>query len=437
MPKQAKLYSFESLINRFFTVSLLCLFACLATITYLAYLSVLAVITLFLLFVVPFALYARHVKNAIKTPLQSLSASLEAVRNEDYSLKTHPKFNSGAIKQLSDEVNLMADDLRLRKLHYDQQAVLVLNLIEQLGTPIAVFDHASRLSHANEAFSSWCGKPWQQAKLCSAANLGLIFEADNPISKWQVADKDMAGQWQLRHSHFSMLGEQHQLVVLTNVEKVVSETERLAWHKMTRVLSHEINNSLSPIKSLAHSLVDLFSQQNTDQASLEALEVIASRSDNLMQFVNRYACLNQRFDVVNHEFELLQVLTKVKTLFSHPINIQECNIKLTADPVLLEQVLINLIKNAVEASPEHQEVTIRAITNKHYSDIIIEDNGSGIANPENLFVPFYTTKKDGKGIGLALSRNMIEQQGGSLKLRNKEQGSGVQVLLRISTSENR
>lgn len=408
------------------------LLLCVAVIVYLANLSVLATITLLLLIFVPFGLYARHVKNAIKTPLQSLSASLEAVRNEDYSLKTKPKFNGGAIKQLSDEVNLMADDLRIRKRHYDQQAVLVLNLIEQLATPIAVFDHLGRLNHGNDAFSSWCGQPWQQAKLQSAASLGFVFETHDNNAKWHIADADMAGQWQLRHSQFSMQGERHQLVVLTNVEKVVSETERLAWHKMTRVLSHEINNSLSPIKSLAHSLVELFAQQNIDESSLEALQVIASRSDNLMQFVNRYACINQRFEVVNKEFELQQVMHKVKALFSHPVSLQDCNIKVNADPVLLEQVLINLIKNAVEASPENSDVSVSAANTKHYTEITIEDNGSGIANPENLFVPFYTTKKDGKGIGLALSRNMIEQQGGTLKLRNKEQGTGVQVTIRLS-----
>jgi len=361
-----------------------------------------------------------------------LSASLEAVRHEDYSMRAHPKFNTGAFKTLSDEVNLMADDLRIRKLHYDQQAVLVLNLIEQLATPIAVFDQNGRLNHANDAFSIWYGKPWRQAKLVSAQTLGLMFEQTKEKTFWRVKDQDIATQWQLRHSEFSMQSESYQLVVLTNVEKIVNDTEQLAWHKMTRVLSHEINNSLSPIKSLAQSLVDVFAQQSNGQPAIEALEVIASRSDNLMQFVNRYASLNQKFEINIEQITLSELLTTITALFEHAIEIENCDIQINADPVLLEQVLINLIKNAVEASPKDSPVKISAVQDNLANKIMIEDLGSGIANPDNLFVPFYTTKEEGKGIGLALSRNMVEQQGGRLTLQNKKNSNGALAVVSFS-----
>lgn len=429
--------SFENVFDRFFGLSLLLILACLVVIAYLIEASLLAIITLLLIMIVPYCFYAIWAKNTIKTPLQRLSSSLEAVRHEDYSLRALPKFNAGVIKSLSDEVNLIADDLRIRKLHYDQQAVLVLNLIEQLATPIAVFDQVGRLDHANDAFSVWCGRPWRQAKLISAAALGLEFEvnddSDGASTSWKIKGKDLAAQWQLRHSGFSMLGDAYQLVVLTNIEKVVNETERLAWQKMTRVLSHEINNSLSPIKSLAQSLVDVFSSQTDNKAAIEALEVIASRSDNLMQFVNRYASLNQQYEVNVERLQLSQLLDKVIALFEHPVVTQGCEIEVNADTVLLEQILINLLKNAIEASPEKSPVTISAVQNSRMTEILVEDNGSGIANPDNLFVPFYTTKDKGKGIGLALSRNMVEQQGGRLTLQNKDHEQGAQAIIRLTS----
>ena len=234
--------SFEKVYDHFIGASLALILVLFAVIAYLIDASLLAIITTIIVVIIPWCFYALLVKTAIKSPLQGLSASVEAVRHEDYSLRARPKFNAGVIKSLSDEVNLIAEDLRMRKLHYDQQAVLVLNLIEQLATPIAVFDQDGRLNHANDAFSIWCGRPWRQAKRLSARSLGLEFalglefEAENRpdnANSWKIHDKDIAAQWQLRHSGFSMLGESHQLVVLTNIEKVVNETQRLEWQKMT------------------------------------------------------------------------------------------------------------------------------------------------------------------------------------------------------------
>ena len=424
-------YSFELLFHHFFILSLALLFGLLGGIVYLLSASLLFAVTAFLVVIVPYCFYAWHVKASIKTPLLGLAASLEAIRNEDYSLRTHPKFNSGAIKDLSNEVNLMADDLKIRKSHYDQQAVLVLNLIEQLATPIAVFDQNGRLNHANDAFSSWCGKPWLQVKRLSAQALGLDFQPQKEAQAWQIQDRNIAKQWQLRHSCFSMLGDAYQLVVLTNIETVVNEAERLAWYKMTRVLSHEINNSLSPIKSLSQSLVEVFASQSDNKSAVEALQVIASRSEHLMQFVNRYASLNQQFEVRIEEIKLAETFAKVAALFTHPITVNDNQVKVKADAILLEQVLINLLKNAIEASSVQSPVIVSATKIKAMTEIKVEDFGSGIANPDNLFVPFYTTKAQGKGIGLALSRNMIEQQGGRLKLNNKadKTGAEAQILL--------
>ena len=430
-----RLRSFEKLFNLFFVLSLVLLVVILAVVAYLIDASLLAITTVLLIGVLPYCLCAWLVKNAIKTPLQGLSVALEAIRLEDYSLRPNSKFNAGVFKTLSDEINLLAEDLRVRKLQYDQQAVLVLNLIEQLATPIAVFDQEGRLYHANDAFSIWCGHQRQQTKLLSASALGLVFHpskgSDIAAPEWRIKDTTTAAHWQLRHSGFSMSGASYHLVILTNIEKVVIETERLAWQKMTRVLSHEINNSLSPIKSLAQSLVDVFSQKSVDKGSIEALEIIVARSNNLMQFVNRYASLNQQYDINLEPLALAPVLEKVIALFESVVEIENCAVEIEADAILLEQVLINVIKNAIEASPAQEPVKVSAKQMGQKISILVEDCGSGIANPENLFVPFYTTKDNGRGIGLALSRNMIEQQGGRLTLQNKGIEAGAQAVITL------
>lgn len=435
-------YAFEKLLSRYMLITALTLLVLLGIIFYLVSANFLFVITALLCVMVPFFLLSYFVIDAIKTPLLGLSASLEAIRNEDYSLRVKPKFNDGAIKSLSDEVNFLANDLRLRKLNYDQHAVLVLNLIEQLETPIAVFDQHGRLKQANDAFSQWCGAPWLQLKYSPASNLGLEFKPlviNNETSdnhehqgKWCIQNSQLAKQWQIRFSQISMQDEQFQLLVLTNIEQLVHQTEQLAWHKMTRVLSHEINNSLAPIKSLSQSLSTLFQQQNLDEGALQALNVITSRSDHLMQFVNRYASLAQEFEVNIEEVNLVELLDKVTALFTQKFNVNMSINTVMADAILLEQTLINLIKNAIEASKETAEVTLVTRDIGDFTEIQVIDNGAGIANPDNLFVPFYTTKENGKGIGLALCRNMIEQQGGKLSLHNRQDVSGAIALIRLA-----
>lgn len=439
--KPPKRQAFETLFSRYVSLVVAIIALLLMTIFYLTSANFLIIITAILCILTPLLWLSWYVKNAIKTPLLGLSASLEAIRNEDYSLRVKPRFNDGAIKSLSDEVNFLAADLGLRKLNYDQHAVLVLNLIEQLETPIAVFDQHGRLKQANEAFSRWCGSSWQQLKYSPASHLGLEYTAakqlantDTSSSQWRIKNPQLAKQWQIRFSQISMQDEQFQLLVLTNIEQLVHQTEQLAWQKMTRVLSHEINNSLAPIKSLSQSLSMIFQQQNLDENALQALNVITSRSDNLMQFVNRYASLAQAFEVNIEKVNLAELLDKVIALFSYQFNIQLSATWVMADPILLEQTLINLIKNAIEASSENDEITLLSEVNDKVINIQVIDSGAGIANPDNLFVPFYTTKESGKGIGLALCRNMTEQQGGKLTLENRQDNKGAIATIRLTNT---
>ena len=421
LTEQLELRSIESILTLFIGSCILVLSGLAGFILWYSSASILMIFTVLVLLICPFVLLCWFVRRALLNPFYRFSAVLESIRNEDYSLRANPKFNQGAVKLLADEITTMSAELQNRKSQYDQQAVLVLRLIEQLATPIVVLNKEHKLHHANEAFSNWCKQPWQTLRHASANNLGFTLTSN----KWQLNDESLLAKWQLRQSRFSMQEQSFQLLVLTNIEQVVYHTEQVAWQKMTRVLSHEINNSLSPIKSLAQTLQDML-KDNDNFSNLDpALQVIVERSDGLMQFVNRYANLSKQFDVHTELCEIEPLFQSVSNLFDYPIVIK-CNaLNVLADKVLLEQVLVNLVKNAIEASKSQQIVELNAFEQGMQIVIEVKDSGSGIQNTDNLLVPFYTTKVQGKGIGLNLCQNMIEQQGAKLTLSNREDAPGA------------
>ena len=430
--------SLEQLLRHFLVGISLLVLSLLCMVFYFAQASALVIVTSMVLTSVPFAFACWYCTRAALSPFYNLSVMIEAMRQEDYSQRANPRFIQGAVSLLNNEIALMAQDLQTRKNQYDQQAVLVLRLIEQLATPIGLFDAEGRLQHANEAFSKWCHKPWRSMKRSQAELFGLFFTAkqvgNEYLADWRFADVTLSAKWQLRHSQFVMQGQQYQLVVLTNIEQVVYQTEQTAWHKMTKVLSHEINNSLAPIKSLAQSLEHMLAAQQQEADVLQALCVIGERSESLMKFVNRYASLATDYDVHLAPVNLVECLETVTTLFDYPIDTQLNAEFVSADKVLLEQVMVNLLKNAIEASKGNAKIIISVVPKGPWVEITVLDNGCGIANPDNLFVPFYTTKSQGKGIGLTLCRNMIEQQGGKLSVSNRKDVTGVKATVLLEAA---
>lgn len=386
---------------------------------YLAQASTLLILTVMLLVLLPFALYLSQLYRRLTDPFYRLTSQVEAIRLEDYSLRMRSQFKKGIARDLCEEINSLSADLQRRKSRYDQHVFLIYQLIEQLDTPILVFDPKGRLSHANGAFSRWLKQPWRNIKGAPSTALGLT----QTQAGWQLADPQQRSRWQLRNSHFHQSGGLFQLLILTNIEKELNQAEQNAWRRLIRVLSHEIRNSLTPIKSLAQSLAQLPSQEDK---SIQALNVIKERSQSLQDFVERYATLSRQVVLNRENVTVDKLVAKIKGL-NPSLNLQT-SISLQyvwADPALLEQVMINLVKNAEEAGKAGQPVRLTFALYDGQQRIRVIDQGRGIQNPENLFVPFYTTKKDGQGIGLAFCRNVIDQHGGRLTLTNNQNGPGA------------
>ncbi len=389
--------------------------------------SMLVIITLFTAIVPLATIWLSRFYYKIITPFFSLTNLVEAIRLEDYSLRTREQYHSGILQSLNQEVKNLAEDLQQRKQAYDQHTLLIYHLIEQLDTPIAIFNQKHQLSHANGAFTQYIGQPWQSKRLSTSLSLGLSINQNN---LWSFINANESSRWQLKQSQFIQDEKTYHLVVLTNIEKLLRKNQQDSWQQIIRVLSHEIRNSLTPIKSLAQTLVALPSQPDNAK---QALQVIVERSIALQEFVNRYGDISQRFCVEKKSFASQPFADMLTALFpNESINTQIQTETIWADPLLLKQVIINLLKNAIEACSDNSETCISlaislSFNHKNEQEVTIEviDNGQGIANIDNLFVPFYTTKGNGHGIGLNLSQNIIEQHQGRLTLTNNKNSCGA------------
>jgi two-component system nitrogen regulation sensor histidine kinase NtrY len=342
------------------------------------------------------------------------SVQLEAMQNQDYSLQAKAVFRTGIAAQLQQQLQQLSEQLQQRKSYFDEQQFLLYRLIDQLNTPILVFDHKQQLSYANNEFSQLFGRPWQSMRHATAESLGL-----SALPHWNFVNKERAKQWQIRQSRFLDQGQRHQLLVFINIQSALRETQLQAWQQLIRVLSHEIRNSLTPVQSLSEYL----QQKLPPGRDQEALALIRERSQHLQDFVSRYAELNKELRIQHQQINSGQLFHSLQLLFQqHQLQASGTDLVFKSDLMLLQQVLINLIKNAIEADSPQGTVQLNFRQQNHNLEIQLLDQGSGLSNQQDLFVPFYSTKPQGQGIGLSLCRQIIEQLGGELTLLNRTDG---------------
>lgn len=348
---------------------------------------------------------------------------LEAVGMEDYKQYAKPLFTRGIVGKFHNQLKDFSEELSNKKLRYDQHVFLVYQLIDQLDTPVLVFNQKNQLTYANGAFSVLYAQPWQRYRHASTKLLGLVKKEDG----WHLENTDhqIEQQWQISQSTFIDTGVAHQLLVFTNIGSLLRSNRLKAWQQLINVMGHEIRNSLTPVSTIAESL----SERADSQRDKEALALISERCRHLQDFLNRYASISRQIKLNCEKISVLEFANRVTGLF---YNI-EFNVEINAewvwaDKTLLEQVLINLIKNSQEA--EANRLTLKFSEEDNKTNIKLIDDGHGFANVENLFVPLYSTKQEGQGIGLSFCRNIIEQHRGTIKLaNNRSQGVSVTISL--------
>lgn len=398
-------------------------FGLLVLCAWLAGASGLMLVTLSLCLLPLLYLLYEWLKDKLLRPYFNLLTALESINVDDYSFEIRPFFNAGVAGRVFHELTSLSTRLRQKKRLFDEKDLLVHSLIQQLDSPVMLLDQENKLHHGNQALSRWLGKDWRLMRLLPVQALGLR----NVEGQWCFSDESQQHQFKIRSSVYKDTSGEHQLLLLTDISSELREMQALSWQQMVRVLSHEIKNTLTPIKSLAQTLAEF----SDDPEQKEALDVIAERSQNLSEFVYHYSQMTRVYQLNKQVVDLPVMLATIETLhpdidFVFKLDISTINV----DAMLFEQVLINLITNAKQACAdsaiaEKARLTCASYVSRGEVVLALTDNGGGILNEDNLFVPFYSTKTNGQGIGLLLCRNIIEQHGGRLTLSNNDAGPGA------------
>jgi nitrogen fixation/metabolism regulation signal transduction histidine kinase len=385
---------------------------------------------------------AFNLKQRIVRPLQTLSNILAAIREGDYSIRGRRAAVGDALGEVMLEVNDLGQTLREQRLGALEATTLLRTVMAEIDVAVFAFDGEQRLRLVNRAGERLLAQPTTRLLGRTSGELGLAVcldrEAGEGPHTMQMIFPGGVGRWDIRRSTFREGGAQHQLLVLTDLSQTLREEERIAWQRLLRVLGHELNNSLAPIKSVAGSLADLLGQQprpaDWDDDMKRGLEVISSRADSLARFVESYSKLTRlpqpRFEPLN----IGALVRRVASLETRlPVKVVAGpELVVNGDDVQLEQLLINLVRNAVDASLETRGgVGVGWTQSNGQVEVWISDEGPGLANTANLFVPFFTTKAKGSGIGLVLSRQIAEAHGGTLTLDNRRGLRGCEALLRL------
>ncbi|PYQ51791.1 MAG: PAS domain-containing sensor histidine kinase [Acidobacteria bacterium] len=384
--------------------------------------------------------FAFAVQGGIVRPLRILSNLLAALREEDFSFRARETQGEDALALAMSEVNALADTLREQRLGALEATALLRTVMSEIEVAVFTLDGHERLQLVNRAGARLLGRPPEQLLGRSAGDLGLAPAlAAAPRQVLDLAVAGTAGRFEVSGGTFRQHGLPQRLLVLTDVSRALREEERLAWQRLIRVLGHELNNSLAPIRSLADSLGQLVARQprpdDWEADMRRGLAVIAARSESLSRFLEAYGRLARLPAPQRQRVDLGTLLRRVAGLEQRvPVAVREGPpVEVQADPVQLEQVVINLLRNAAEASLDAADGKIELGWEPVGGsvDVWIDDRGPGLPDTANLFVPFFTTKPQGSGIGLVLSRQIAEAHGGTLVLENRRPGPGCRARLRL------
>jgi len=371
--------------------------------------------------------------------LGTLANALGALREGDFSIRVREQGRRDALGELVREVNALGETLRRQRGSAVEAHALLRVVLAEVDLALFAFDDAERLRLTNRAGERLLDRSPAALAGRTAAELGLAdLLAGEGQRLVELRLPGGAGRWALRRTTFREEGRPYRLLVLADLNRALREEERAAWQRLVRVLGHELNNTLAPVGSLAASLRRIVGREplpdDWRQDVDDGLGIIAARTESLRRFLDGYAKLARLPQPRPAPLDLAAAVRRAAALETrHPVAIEPGpDLTVRADGDQLEQVLINLLRNAVDAArPGGGRVAVGWRADGGRVEIRVTDEGPGLASDANLFVPFFTTKPDGSGIGLVLSRQIAEAHGGTLDLANRADGPGCVAVLRL------
>ena len=384
------------------------------------------------------------VRDQVVYPMQTLTNLLAALREGDYSLRSRRARREDVLGEVMREINALGESLVERRRTATEATALLRAVMAEIDVAVFSFDNEARLRLVNRAGAELLGKKDASLVGQSAAELELASALTGDDHRTLATDFPgrKGARWSLHRTTFREGGKPHQLLVLADVSQSLREEERAAWQRLIRVLGHEINNSLAPISSIAGSLQSLLARSAEERAddwqddTREGLEIIAARAEALGRFMGAYARL-ARLPAPARRPQNLGALARraaaLETRLSVRVLPGDDRDEVDIDGDQIEQALINLLRNAVDAALETGGgVEIGWKREGADAVISVDDEGLGLRGTSNLFVPFFTTKAQGSGIGLVLSRQIAEAHGGTLTLEQRPDGArGCRATLRF------
>jgi len=381
--------------------------------------------------------FAWLIKQQLQYQFQTLSNLVEAIRGGDFTLRGKKRADNDPLTELTGQINLLSAGLSEQRIASEEAYRLLDKTIAHINVAIFAFDANNNIKLANPAAGRLFGCDFLQLFGQSAEALALTpFFTDQQTQLVEHTFPAGSGRWQIRLDSYRDKGIQGKLLFITDLKTVLREEELKAWKNLIKVISHEVNNSLYPISSMSQTLEKLVNREpiadDWKEDISEGLLVIGERANNLTDFIKRYAKVAKLPEPNKQIFTMSQLINHTAIIQSNPqdIMIDESsnqNMELFADRSMIEQVMINLLKNALEAGAP---VELSWGEDKKSQWLVILDHGKGIKNTANLFVPFYSTKPTGSGIGLVLCQQILDKHQGTLTLENSVQaGCLVKVTL--------
>ena len=392
---------------------------------------------------------AQQIYYTLTYQLRSLSNLLGAIVLGDYSLRARSDQGGSVLNELILSINNLSAHLSLHRIESTESQLLLQTVIEHIDVAIVAISDENKIRFMNPAAKKLLQIDQKNSEIALLKQLEVVSSFTSGCQ--QVVELSLGhqhGRFNVYVEEFRESGLQHKLLFITDVRTLLRSEESKAWQSLVRVISHEINNSLTPIASISQTLSRLLSRQHDaigihnqeyNKDLREGLSIITERAKGLSQFVNSYKQLAKLPEPQKSSVSIRNLFHAVSNLFKDQIiQIEPAgDVQLFIDPVQLEQVFINLIKNSLEAMSQTNSQGVVFVSwqlAEPFLKLSIMDQGCGISNLGNLFVPFYSTKKQGSGIGLVLCRQIIEAHHGHLTITNNVGAQGCCVSIELPLS---